>query len=84
MGKIYTIYSKKWSKKRNKPSQFEWLKTMDIDFLLWLKPLTIASLDKFSQYLPLEPELYDTIIIDEASQVELRDSIPALLRAKSL
>ena len=57
---------------------------MDINFLLWLKPLTIASLDKFSQYLPLEPELYDTIIIDEASQVELRDSIPALLRAKKL
>lgn len=75
---------KKWSKKRIKPSQFQWLNAMDKDFLLWLKPLTIASLDKFSQYIPLEPELYDTIIIDEASQVELQDSIPALLRAKKI
>ena len=82
--KSIQFIQKKWSKKSNKPSQFQWLKTMDINFLLWLKPLTIASLDKFSQYLPLEPELYDTIIIDEASQVELRDSIPALLRAKKL
>lgn len=82
--KSIQFIQKKWSKKRNKPSLFQWLKTVDIDFLLWLKPLTIATLDKFSQYLPLESELYDTIIIDEASQVELRDSIPALLRAKKL
>ncbi len=75
---------KKWSKKRTKPSLFQALSRLDFNFLLWLKPITIGSLDKFSQYIPLTSELYDVIILDEASQIELLDSIPALLRTKKV
>ncbi|MCE2963900.1 MAG: AAA domain-containing protein [Chitinophagales bacterium] len=75
---------KKWSQKRTKPSLFQAFSRLDFNFLLWLKPLTIASLDKFSQYIPLTSELYDVILLDEASQIELLDSIPALLRAKKV
>lgn len=75
---------KKWSSKKLKPSLFQVLNKLELEFLLWLKPITIASLDKFSQYISLQPELYDTLIIDEASQIELLDSIPALVRAKKV
>jgi superfamily I DNA and/or RNA helicase len=75
---------KRWSSKRSKPSLFQSISKLDLEFLLWLKPITVSSLDKFSQYIALKPELYDTIIIDEASQVELIDSIPALVRAKKV
>lgn len=75
---------KKWSSKKSKPSLFQAISKLDLEFLHWLKPITIASLDKFSQYISLQPELFDTLIIDEASQIELLDSIPALVRAKKV
>ena len=75
---------KKWSSKKSKPSLFQAISKLDLEFLLWLKPITIASLEKFSQYISLESEIYDTLIIDEASQIELLDSIPALVRAKKV
>jgi hypothetical protein len=82
--KSIQFLQKKWSTKRLKPTIFQALSKIDLDFLLWLKPLTIASLDKFSQYISLEAELYDTLIIDEASQIELIDSIPAIVRSKKV
>lgn len=73
---------KHWSQKRKLPTLLQSIVRLDFEFLLWLKPITIGSLDKFSQFVPLEMELFDLIVIDEASQVELLDSIPALYRAK--
>ena len=34
------------------------------------------------EYIPLEPEIFDIVIIDEASQVSIAQAFPALLRAK--
>ena len=37
----------------------------------------------YAEYIPLEPEIFDLVIIDEASQVSIAQAFPALLRAKS-
>ena len=48
-------------------------------FSVWLmNPLSV------SEQLPLTPELFDCIIFDEASQIPLEDSIPAIYRAKQI
>lgn len=75
---------KNWSKRGNKPSIYQVIRSLDIDFLLCIKPLVIANMDNLSHYIDLKSELFDTLIIDEASQAELLDSIPALVRAKKL
>lgn len=75
---------KNWSKKRKIISLYEYIQSIDIDVLLSLKPITIATFEQFSQLIPLKAYLYDTLIIDESSQVELIESLPALHRAKKV
>ena len=75
---------KKWSSKRKKISFYQYLSALDFDFSLWIKPLFIGTLEQFSQYVPLKKEIYDTLIIDESSQIEAMDIIPALFRAKKV
>lgn len=82
--KSIQFIQKKWSSKRMKPTLFQAISKLDIDFLLWLKPITISSLDKMYKFFPLRPELFDVVIMDEASQIELLDSIPALIRAQKV
>ena len=47
-------------------------------------PCIIAWIRDYSEYIPLEPELFDLVIIDEASQVSIAQAFPALLRAKKI
>lgn len=47
-------------------------------------PCIIAGLRDFAEFIPLEPDLFDLVIIDEASQVSIAQSLPALLRAKKV
>jgi superfamily I DNA and/or RNA helicase len=75
---------KNWSSKKKCPTIHQYLSAIDFDFLLVLKPLFIGTMEQFSQYTPLRLELYDTVIIDESSQVEVLDSIPALFRTKKI
>lgn len=75
---------KNWSKKRKSPSFQQYISQLDFDFIQKIHPLFVGTLDSFSQYIPLELNLYDTIIIDESSQVEVMDCIPALYRAKKV
>lgn len=46
-----------------------------------LKPVWLMSPLSVSDTLPLEPELFDVVIFDEASQVPLEEAIPAIYRA---
>lgn len=47
-------------------------------------PCILAGIRDYAEYIPLEPENFDLVIIDEASQVSIAQSFPALLRAKKV
>ncbi len=47
-----------------------------------LKPLWLMSPTSVSDILPITENLFDLIIFDEASQVEIEESIPAIYRSK--
>lgn len=58
----------------------------NIDFSLILKvfPIWLVKLSDLAQALPLVNELFDYVIIDEATQCDIASSIPAIYRAKKL
>lgn len=45
-------------------------------------PCILASIRDYAEYIPLEPDIFDLVIIDEASQVSIAQAFPALLRSK--
>lgn len=47
-------------------------------------PCIIAGIRDYADYVPLEPEMFDLIVIDEASQVSIAQAFPAILRAKKI
>lgn len=49
-----------------------------------LKPIWLMSPLSVSDTLPMDPNLFDVVIFDEASQIPVEDGIPALCRAPQL
>jgi hypothetical protein len=49
-----------------------------------LKPVWLMSPLSVSQTLPLEPDLFDVVIFDEASQIKLEDAVPSIFRGKQI
>lgn len=47
-------------------------------------PCILAGIRDYAEYIPLEAGIFDLVIIDEASQVSIAQSFPALLRAKKV
>jgi very-short-patch-repair endonuclease len=47
-------------------------------------PCILAGIRDYAEYIPLEAEIFDLVIIDEASQVSLAQAFPALIRAKKV
>lgn len=47
-------------------------------------PCIIAGIRDYAEYIPLENELFDVVVIDEASQVSIAQALPALLRARTV
>lgn len=47
-------------------------------------PIIIASIREFGEYMPLVKELFDVVVIDEASQVSVAQALPAILRARKI
>jgi superfamily I DNA and/or RNA helicase/very-short-patch-repair endonuclease len=47
-------------------------------------PCILAGIRDFAEYIPLENEIFDLVIIDEASQVSIAQAFPALLRGKKI
>src|SRR3989442_5158967 len=47
-------------------------------------PCIIAGIREFAEYVPLKQEVFDVVVIDEASQVSVAQAFPALLRAKKV
>ena len=49
-----------------------------------LKPIWLMSPLSVSDTLPLEPELFDVVIFDEASQIPTEEAVPALCRSRQV
>jgi len=47
-------------------------------------PCILAGIRDFAEYIPMQFEMFDLLIIDEASQVSLAQAFPALIRAKKV
>lgn len=47
-------------------------------------PCIISSIRDYAEYIPLQQDLFDLVIIDEASQVSIAQALPAILRAKKI
>jgi very-short-patch-repair endonuclease len=47
-------------------------------------PCILAGIRDYAEYIPLEADLFDLLIIDEASQVSVAQAFPALLRSKKV
>jgi superfamily I DNA and/or RNA helicase len=45
-------------------------------------PCIIVNIRELGDFIPLEPNIFDIVIIDEASQVSIAQAFPAILRAK--
>ena len=61
-------------------------KTMEIygNFILSLFPCWLLSPENVSNLLPLEKNLFDIVIFDEASQVFIESTIPSIYRGKNI
>ena len=61
-------------------------KTMEIygNFILALFPCWLLSPENTSNLLPLEKNMFDLVIFDEASQVFIESTIPAIYRGKNI
>jgi hypothetical protein len=58
--------------------------TENFDRLRDAFPCIIASVREFAEYIPLQTDMFDLVVIDEASQVSVAQALPALLRAKKV
>ena len=47
-------------------------------------PCLIVGIRELGDYIPLEPNIFDIVIIDEASQVSIAQAFPAILRGKKV
>jgi superfamily I DNA and/or RNA helicase len=47
-------------------------------------PCMLAGIRDYAEYIPLEADVFDLLIIDEASQVSVAQAFPALLRSKKV
>ncbi|MBQ4072079.1 MAG: hypothetical protein IJD51_06695 [Clostridia bacterium] len=54
------------------------------DYLMRLFPCWLLSPENVSSILPLDRGMFDTVIFDEASQVFIESTIPAIYRGKSI
>lgn len=61
-------------------------KTMQVykDYILTLFPCFLLSPETASQILPLEKELFDLVVFDEASQVFVENTLPCIYRGKHI
>jgi len=59
-------------------------KKIDFNKLFEVFPIVLGEIKALHPYLPFESEIFDLVIIDEASQVNLAEIVPILYRAKKI
>jgi hypothetical protein len=67
---------------RTSKRQFELFADIEFSALLSAFPIWLVSLNSLYRVLPLKAEMFDLVIIDEASQSNISSCLPALYRAK--
>ena len=56
----------------------------DFEHLKNAFPCMIAGIRDYAEYVPLEQDIFDLVVIDEASQVSIAQAFPAFVRAKKI
>ncbi len=67
---------------RSSQRQFELFDEIEYSTLLSAFPVWLVSLNTLHRVLPLKAEMFDLVIIDEATQCNISSCLPALYRAK--
>jgi len=67
---------------RTSKRQFELFDDIEYSSLLSAFPVWLVSLNTLYRVLPLKSEMFDLVIIDEATQCNISSCLPALYRAK--
>lgn len=83
-GQGVRLLAKEVAKKRKVKSPREVMEAGALETMLALKPVWLMSPLSISQMLPLQKQLFDVIIFDEASQVRVEDAMPSIYRASKL
>jgi hypothetical protein len=78
------LLKKESEKQRKVLSPREIMEKGALATMLQLKPCWLMSPLSISQMLPLQKNLFDVIIFDEASQVRVEDAIPSIYRAATM
>ena len=60
------------------------LERIDQDTILKIFPVWLAHLSELNAVLPMKAELFDLVIIDEATQCDIASALPAIYRAKQV
>ncbi|MGJ8658007.1 MAG: DEAD/DEAH box helicase [Akkermansiaceae bacterium] len=69
-------------KKTKSSEQLAAFSSADFDSVLNVFPIWITSLSDLHRVLPPKQEMFDVVIIDEASQCDIASALPAIQRAK--
>jgi hypothetical protein len=67
---------------RSSKRQFDYFNDIEYSSLLAAFPIWLVSLNSLYRVLPLEREMFDLVIIDEATQSNISSCLPAFYRAK--
>ncbi|MEW7290450.1 DEAD/DEAH box helicase [Aquimarina sp. 2304DJ70-9] len=60
------------------------LESINFDIVLDALPIWLVKIDKAAEVLPLKKEMFDLLIIDEATQCDMAGVLPLMQRAKKL
>ncbi len=71
-------------KEKNYSKVYEKIHTIDFELILGALPIWLTTSKQISGHLPLKKELFDVVIVDEASQCDISSMIPVIYRAKKL
>lgn len=77
-----SILIKEFSKSRQHPTLRELVQTEAFYWIRILKPIWLTNPSRLAKIFPLEKELFDVCIMDEASQMPLQNGLGALQRSK--
>ena len=71
-------------KARKSGEQQQFLDSIDFSIALAAMPIWVVTAKDIGETLPLQANLFDLVVIDEASQMDLATSLPIIQRAKRL
>ena len=69
---------------KDKSSKSEQLQKLDVQLLTRVLPIWLAKIDTVSEGLPLRENIFDVVIVDEATQCDIASILPILHRAKKV